>query len=71
MKTVGYIAAILLIIGGLNWGIIGLTNTNIVTSVLGKTGLDRIIYILVGLAAVWAIYEKCTCKSCCPPRNNP
>lgn len=65
MKFVGYIAALFLIIGGLNWGLIGLTNFNLIAALLGQSGLDRLVYILVGLSAVWEIYDKLGfCRSC-------
>lgn len=61
MKFIGWIASILLIIGGLNWGLIGLASINLVDVLVGGTGIDRLIYILVGLAAVWQAYAMCTC----------
>jgi uncharacterized membrane protein YuzA (DUF378 family) len=45
------LAAVLLIAGGLNWGLIGLFGFNLVASVFG--GLGRIIYIAVGWAAIY------------------
>ena len=51
------IALILAIIGGLNWGSIGLFKFDIVAWIFGGqfSMLARIIYILVGLASVWCI----------------
>ncbi len=51
------IALILAIIGGLNWGCIGLFRFDLVAAMFGgQTGfISRIIYTLVGLAAVWCI----------------
>ena len=50
------IATILLLIGGLNWGILGLFHFNLVSSVFGDLdAITRIIYILVGLAAVYKL----------------
>ena len=62
MKIINWIAYILLIIGGLNWGLIGLADTNVITMVLGGTGIERVLYILVGLSAVWTTF--CCLKSC-------
>lgn len=56
MKIISIIATILLIIGGLNWGLVGLAEVNLVKMFFGGTGIDRIIYILVGLAAIWEIF---------------
>lgn len=51
------IALILAIIGGLNWGSIGLFRFDIVAALFGgqTSMLSRIIYALVGLAALWCI----------------
>jgi uncharacterized membrane protein YuzA (DUF378 family) len=48
---------VLLIIGGLNWGLIGLFNYNLVDNIFGTSLelISRIIYTLVGLAGLWAI----------------
>jgi len=53
----GLIAVILLIIGGLNWGLVGLFNWNLVTAIFGSIPLlVQLIYVLVGLAALYKIY---------------
>ena len=51
------IAVTLAIIGGLNWGSIGIFGFDIVAALFGGSGsmLSRIIYTLVGLAALWCI----------------
>jgi uncharacterized protein len=54
MKTVNMIVLILLIIGGLNWGFVGLFDANVVGAIFGETAA-RVIYVLVGLAAIWAL----------------
>lgn len=55
MKIVDLIALILLVVGGLNWGIMGLTGgTNVVWMIFGTWPmLVNLIYILVGLSAVY------------------
>ena len=55
MKTIDVIAAILLVIGGLNWGLVGIFKFDLVQWILGGTGLDRLIYILVGISAVYQL----------------
>lgn len=65
MKFISWIASILLIIGGLNWGLIGVANLNLVDTLLGGLGLDRLAYVLVGLSAIWEIYARCCCGSSC------
>lgn len=51
------IALILLIIGGVNWGLVGIFNFDLVAWAFGGVAsvISRIIYIVVALAAVWCI----------------
>ena len=54
MKTIDIIAAILLVIGGLNWGLVGILGFDLVAALLGPaSGASRAIYSLVGLAAIY------------------
>jgi uncharacterized membrane protein YuzA (DUF378 family) len=54
MKAFDVIVAVLLVIGGLNWGLVGLFNFDLVATILGNmSALSRIIYIVVGLSAVY------------------
>lgn len=54
MKTLDVIVAVLLVIGGLNWGLVGLFNFDLVKTILGDMSmLSRIVYTLVGLSAVY------------------
>lgn len=57
MKIVDRLALILNIIGGINWGLIGLFKFDLVAWIFGGQDavLSRIIYALVGLAAIWCI----------------
>lgn len=58
MRKLDVIAFILLIIGGLNWGLIGVAEFNLVAAILGeKEGLIRIVYVVVGLAAIYQIFQ--------------
>lgn len=51
------IALALLIIGGINWGSIGIFNFDIVGSIFGgqSSAISRIIFVIVGLCAIWCI----------------
>ena len=50
------IALLLAIIGGLNWGSIGVFNFNLVSFAFGaESALSRVVYTLVGLSALWCI----------------
>ena len=56
MKIVDRIALILIIIGAINWGLIGLFNFNLVDFLFGEGSiLSKIVYILVGIASLWCI----------------
>ncbi len=54
MKTLDIVAAVLLVVGGLNWGLVGLFDFDLVAALLGAdTWLANTVYILVGLAALY------------------
>jgi len=56
LGTLDWLAVILVIVGGLNWGLVGIFNFNLVTSLFGEmSGLSRIVFALVGLAAIYLI----------------
>ena len=56
-KTLNMVADILLIIGGLNWGLVGVADWNLVDALLGAwPALVSIVYILVGLSALYALW---------------
>jgi len=63
MKVLKIIAMILVIVGGLNWGLVGLFNFDVIAAIFGAMStLSRIIYTLVGLAAIYvAIISKSIC----------
>jgi len=51
------LALALVIIGGLNWGLVGLLNLDLVQLILGSIPvLAQLIYIVVGLAALYMVY---------------
>ena len=53
MKTLHVVAFVLVVVGALNWGLVGLLDFNLVTTVFGSMpGLEKIVYILVGASAV-------------------
>ena len=56
MRTINLIAYILLIIGGINWFVIGVSGFDVVAGIFGTLSVvSRIIYILVGISAIWLI----------------
>ena len=62
VKTLNVLAAVLLIVGGLNWGLVALAEFDLVAWITGQefgetSALSRIVYGLVGLAAVYGITQ--------------
>jgi uncharacterized membrane protein YuzA (DUF378 family) len=61
------LAFVLVVVGGLNWGLVGLLNFNLVDALFGKgSKLSRLVYLLVGMSSVFlmvmAIKKH---KACC------
>lgn len=57
MNFLGWLTFILVMVGGLNWGLIGFFNFDLVGYVFGEMSiLSRIIYSLVGLSAVYLLF---------------
>lgn len=56
MKIIDKIALILIIIGAINWGLVGIFNFNLVDAIFGTMSIiSRIIYALVGISGLWGI----------------
>ncbi len=56
MKVIDTIALVLIIIGAINWGLVGIFNFNLVEAIFGGISvITRIIYILVGISGLWGI----------------
>lgn len=56
MKVLDVIVTVLLLVGALNWGLIGFFGINLVTLLFGEAGVvSRLIYAVVGLAALYEI----------------
>lgn len=54
MKTIDILAAVLLVVGGLNWGLVAVADFDLVAALFGSgTALARIVYGLVGVSAVY------------------
>ncbi len=66
MKGLHYIAFILLVVGGLNWGVFGLTGWDVGQLFGGMdAAVSQIIYIVVGLAALVEVFtHKMNCAQC-------
>lgn len=71
MKVVHIVAFILLVVGGLNWGLVGLggfagSDWNIVNMIVGSWPMvEWAVYVLVGVSAVWLLVgHKKACRDC-------
>lgn len=66
MKILHIIAFILVIVGALNWGLVGAFEFNLVESLLGSMAmLEKVVYILVGVSALYlAFTHKGDCRTC-------
>ena len=59
MNWLDWVAFVLLIIGGLNWGLVGFFNYNLVTSIFGDmTTAAKVVYDLVGLSALYLVFAS-------------
>lgn len=69
MKVLDVVAALFLIIGGLNWGLVGTFDFNLIDKLFGAGSIiSRVVYILAGLSAIYQIVqwpcmqERWSCK---------
>ncbi|OHB55013.1 MAG: hypothetical protein A2Y07_02080 [Planctomycetes bacterium GWF2_50_10] len=61
LNGVDWTALVLLIIGGLNWGLVGFFNFDLVEALFGEMSvISRIVYVIVGLSALWSIISLAT-----------
>ena len=81
MKALRFIVFLLTVIGALNWGIIGLFGYDLLGAILGgettemrRTGLERIVFAIIGLAGLYSIGLLCRCcgntRCNCMPKSN-
>ena len=59
-KLIFKIAMVLLIVGGINWLVVGLFDANIVSGIFGDGGFTNFIYVLVGIAAIVVMFDRDT-----------
>lgn len=61
MNALTPVAGWLVVVGALNWGLVGLLNLNLVEAVLGMGSvLTKAVYVLVGLSGAWMAYSMAT-----------
>ena len=57
MSTLGWIAFVLVVIGAINWGLVGGFSFDLVKAIFGDMSVvSRIIYVLVGLSGLYMIF---------------
>lgn len=57
-KYVELVAMLLVVVGALNWGLVGLLNMNLVNALLGAwPSLEKVVYVLVGVSGLWMLYD--------------
>ncbi len=59
MRTLDVVVAVLLVVGGLNWGLVGIANFDLVAAIGGGSAslLSKAIYLLVGASAIYQIFS--------------
>jgi uncharacterized protein len=57
MKKLDVLAMVLVVVGALNWGLVGAFHFNLVTALFGATVVSSIVYILVGVAGVYQVAQ--------------
>ena len=67
MKAMHWIVWLLVFVGALNWGLVGAFEFNLVSTLLGaETMAEKVVYIVVGVAAVLSLVDKgMCCKGMC------
>lgn len=60
--TIGWVAIVLVVIGGVNYGLVGFFDYNLLEVIFGKTaGFARVFYSFIGVAAVWVLFAWSRC----------
>ena len=73
MKALRFIGLLLMVVGSLNWGLIGFFQYDLISSIFGgmDTSAARVIFGLVGLAGLYGSGCLCRCCNCkCGPKCN-
>ena len=57
MSKWDWVAIVLVIVGAVNWGLVGVANYNLVTQIINSSFLVRLVYTLVGIAGIYSVYS--------------
>lgn len=55
MKNLGKFVVFFILFGGINWGLVGLFQFNLIDYIFGETWIDRALYIAIGFSAVYQV----------------
>ena len=59
MKALNFLAWILVVVGALNWGLVGILDFDLVATLFGEMStVSRVVYSVVGVAGLWTILSK-------------
>ena len=56
-------------IGALNWGLVALFDYNVVSGLLGQTGIAKAVYVLIGIAGLMTLASFIKCCPCCKKKD--
>ncbi|MES2015760.1 MAG: DUF378 domain-containing protein [Pseudomonadota bacterium] len=72
LNALDWIAMVLTIAGGLSWGLVGLVNYDVVATAFGaQSPYARVLYVVVGLAALYAVYTAIKMAARQAPQSAP
>lgn len=60
--VIKWVAIILVIIGAINWGLVGAFHYNLITTIIHSDIIVRVVYVLIGIAGLFEIYLLATDK---------
>lgn len=63
MSTIDWVAWVLVVVGAINWGLVGTTNLNLVETIVGSGSLSQVVYILVGLGGLYMLWGAVSKKA--------
>ncbi len=56
MSTIDWLAWVLVVVGAINWGLVGVANLNLVETIFGMGTLTQVVYLLVGLGGLYMLW---------------
>lgn len=63
MKEIDWVAWVFVVLGALNWGLVGAFRLDLVQTILGTSpGLVQLVYILIGLSGLYSLYKMSSMK---------